>query len=255
MKKIFLLIVGVWLFGANLIGVDFFPHKNFLDILLSFDSKFNGNVTKLSKEKYLIKGVDTGKEYVKNFDFSFLKSVKIIPVKNGIEIDLKSQNNPNISFAMTPEGYGVRIRVKNSVKTVNTQNNLKNLMAQNPENSIDYFTYFIILAILVILAIILWILRKKVSKLPVKKSDITMGVILQKPIDAKNKIVLFDFNGRKYLMLVGNTNLLLDVFDENLVHVSTPKEFDDYLKLNSKMDEVKKYIKNAEELKDFDERI
>jgi len=56
-------------------------------------------------------------------------------------------------------------------------------------------------------------------------------------------------------MLVGNTNLLLDVFDENMVNITTPKEFDEFLKLNTKIDEVKKYIKNAEELKEFDERI
>jgi len=127
-------------------------------------------------------------------------------------------------------------------------------MAQNTQNSIDFVTYFIILAILIILAIILWFIKRKAPKLPIK-NNISMGVLIQKPIDAKNKIVLFEFNKRKYLMLVGNTNLLLDVFDENMVNITTPKEFDEFLKLNTKIDEVKKYIKNAEELKEFDERI
>jgi flagellar biogenesis protein FliO len=126
-------------------------------------------------------------------------------------------------------------------------------MAQNPQSGIDYLTYFIMLAILIILAIILWIIKKKSPKLPVKK-DISMGVLIQKPIDAKNKIVLYEFNKRKYLLLIGNTNILLDVFDENMINISSKREFDEFLE-NHKIDEVKKYIKNAEELKEFDERI
>jgi len=67
--------------------------------------------------------------------------------------------------------------------------------------------------------------------------------------------VLFEFNKRKYLLLIGNTNILLDVFDENMINISSKQEFDEFLKINDKIDEVKKYIKNAEELKEFDERI
>jgi flagellar biogenesis protein FliO len=254
MKKLFFLLIGVLLFGANLINVDFFSHKNFVDILLSFDSKFDGKVIKIDNHTYLLKGAVTNREYSKTFDAGFLKKIDVKPQKNGILVKLDTKKDTKISFALTPEGYGIRIRVQNLKKPIDQ---IQNLTAQNPESSIDYFTYFIILAILVILAIILWIVRKKAPKLPIKKSELSMGVLVQKPIDAKNKIVLFEFNKRRYLMLVGNTNLLLDVFDEELqtVNVSTQKDFDDFLKLNNKMDEIKKYIKNAEELKEFDETI
>jgi len=251
MKKIFLLIVGVFLFGAKLINVNFFPHKNFIDVLISLDSKFNGKIIKIDQHSYKITNVYANKEFIKKFEKGYLEKIKIIPQKNDIILYINNSKDSKISFSLTPEGYGIRVRVSAPVK-----DEINALLAQNTQKSIDYVTYFIILAILVILAIILWIVRKKVPKLPAKtKKELSMGVIIQKPIDAKNKIVLFEFNKRKYLMLIGNTNILLDVFDENMANVTSVKEFDEFLEINNKVDEIKKYIRNAEELKEFDERI
>jgi hypothetical protein len=248
MKKIILSIFATFLFAANLINVDFFSHKNFVDVLFSLDSKFDGKVIKISNKEYYLKNIKFDKEIYKKFNTDYLKSLEIIPYKDGIKIKIEGSKFTT-KFDLTPEGYGIRLRIKNIAK-----NEVKALMAQNPQSGIDYLTYFIILTILIILAIILWIIKKKSPKLPVKK-NIPMGIVVQKPIDAKNRIVLFEFNKRKYLILVGNTNILLDVFDENMINISSKQEFDEFLKINDKIDEVKKYIKNAEELKEFDERI
>ncbi len=252
MKKILLFLIGSVLFAANLINVDFFEHKKFTDVLFSLDSKFDGKVIKLSNSEFYLKNIKSDKEIYKTFKKEYLKSIEIKPYKEGVKVKIEGENFTT-KFDLTPEGYGIRLRIKSTA--IDKKNEVKELLAKNPQKSVDYFTYFIMLAILIILAIILWIIRKKAPKLPMKKSELSMGVIIQKPIDAKNKIVLFEFNKRKYLMLIGNTNILLDVFDENMVNVSTPKEFDEFLKINDKVDEIKKYIKNAEELKEFDERI
>jgi hypothetical protein len=228
--------------------VDFFSHKNFVDVLFSLDSKFDGKVIKISNKEYYLKNIKFDKEIYKKFNTDYLKSLEILPYKDGIKVKIEGKEFTT-KFDLTPEGYGIRLRIKSNI----AKNEVKELMAQNPQSGIDYLTYFIILTILIILAIILWIIKKKSPKLPVKK-DISMGVLIQKPIDAKNKIVLYEFNKRKYLLLIGNTNILLDVFDENMINISSKREFDEFLE-NHKIDEVKKYIKNAEELKEFDERI
>ncbi len=252
MKKIVFLFIGVFLFGASLINVDFFNHKNFIDVLLSFDSKFNGKIVKIDNHTFLLKNVTSNKEFLKNFEKGFLKSINVKPTRDGVLVKLKTDENAKISFALTPEGYGIRIRVLNT-KPINE---IKTLTQNNPQSTLDYFTYIIIFAILTILAVILWIVKKN-QKLPIKKSDISMGILIQRPIDAKNKIVLFEFNKRKYLLLIGNTNLLLDIFDEELqtVKIENSKDFDEFLKLNNKMDEIRRYIKNAEKLKEFDETV
>ncbi len=57
-------------------------------------------------------------------------------------------------------------------------------------------------------------------------------------------------------MLIGNTNVLLDVFVNDIAVPKNEVEFDEMLKLNQKYDtQINKYIKNAEKLKDFDETI
>jgi len=250
MKKLLILLFGIYLFGANLISVDFFTRKNFVDVLFSLDSKFNGKVIKKNSNIFYIQNIYSLKEYNKQFNLKFLNSITIKPFKNGIIINING-NNFLTKFDLTPEGYGLRLRIKS--KEVLNEDSLKNLMYQNPETKFDYLTYSIILAILIILVIILWLIKKRVVKLPLEHSNI--NVIFQKPLDAKNKIVLIEFNKRKYLMVIGNTNLLIDIFDENMININTNKEFEDYLKINNKIDELKKYIKNAEELKEFDERI
>ncbi|EDM24443.1 flagellar biosynthetic protein FliO [Caminibacter mediatlanticus] len=250
MKKIFFLLSSVFLFGANLINVDYFTHKNFVDVLFSLDNKFDGKVIKLNSNEFYLKNIKSSKEYIKNFENNFIKTIEVSPYKEGILVKINAQNF-STKFDLTPEGYGIRLRIKSN--KILKQDSIKNLMANNIENKFDYVTYIIVLAILVILAIILWLVKKRIVKLPTTASN--LNIVFQKPIDAKNKVVLIEFNKRKYLMVIGNTNILIDVFDENMVNITTNKEFDEYLKLNSKMDEIKKYIKNAEELKEFDERI
>ena len=250
MKKI-IIFLAVILFGSNLVNVNFFPSQNKVDILLSLDSKFQGKVLNDGKNAFLITNVKSNRDYEKNFDNFFIKKIKISPKNNDILIELNTKTKYKTSVALTPDGYGLRFRIESlDVKPKNEVLNIK-----NPQDSLDYFSYIIALAILIILALILWIIRKKViKKLPVKSG---MNILFQKPLDAKNRVVLMEFNGRKYLVIVGNSNILLDIFDENMVNVTTKNDFDNFLntEMSEKIDNLQKYIKNAEKLKEFDEKI
>ncbi len=246
MKNI-IIFLAVLLSGANLININFFQQKNKLDILFSLDGKFNGKAIKNGKNQFLITGINSDKEYAKKFGSFFLKKITISPSNNSVLIKLNAKKYKT-SVALTPDGYGLRFRITNLVKKP------EKLVYANTQSGLDYFTYFISLLILIILAVILYIFRKKIlKKLPVKGN---IAILFQKPIDTKNKVALVEFNKRKYLLLIGNTNILLDVFDENMVNVKTQKDFDTYLKKDpDKLDHFKQYIENAEKLKDFDEKI
>ncbi len=250
MKKL-IIFLAVFLFGSNLVNVNFFPSKNKVDILLSLDSKFKGKVLNSGKNAFLITDVKSNREYDKEFDKFFVKKIKISPKNNDVLIQLNTKTKYKTSVALTPDGYGLRFRIK----SLEAEPEKEVLKVKSPQSGLDYFSYIISLAILIILAIILWILRKKIiKKMPVKSG---MNILFQKPLDAKNRVVLMEFNGRKYLVLVGSSNILLDIFDENMVNVSTKTEFDNFLKteMSEKLDNLQKYIKNAEKLKEFDEKI
>jgi len=252
MKKL-IIFLGVLLFSANLINVNFFPQKSKLDILFSLDGKFNGKVIKKDKNLFFITNVNTLKSFEKKFDNFFIKQIQISPSDNGVLIKLNINTKYKTSVALTPDGYGLRFRITKINSTIIKTDNLN--FAK--DNGLDFVSYFISIAILIILAIILWLIRKKVvKKLPMKEN---LNILFQKPLDAKNRVALIEFNNRKYLIIVGNSNILLDVFDENMINISTNKEFDEYLKTNSeitkKLDSFREYIENAEKLKEIDERI
>ena len=258
MKKI-IIFLAVFLYASNLVNVNFFPQNKILDILFSLDSKFNGKVINTAKNQFLITDVKSIEEFNKHFKNFFVKDVQIIPEQNGVLIKFDTNVKYKTSVALTPDGYGLRFRIRDIQKVIqntNINNSGINLgINNNPENTLDYFTYIISLAILIILAIILWVFRKKLSKkLPVKNG---VNILFQKPLDTKNRVVLIEFNNRKYLVIVGNSNILLDIFDENMINVSTKNDFDNFLntEINEKLDNLQNYIKNAEKLKEFDERF
>jgi hypothetical protein len=199
-KKIFFLFLVSLIYAANLIDVNFFEDKNKLDILFSLDDKFNGKIIKIDNNKYLIKNVESDKEIEKNFNNFFINSIIITPQKEGILLDIISKQKYKISIALTPDGYGIRVRIKSNEI-------VKNSLPPMPKTEFSYTRYFIVVAILIILAIILLYLKRRGinTKLPALKND--MRVLSQKFIDAKNKVVLFEYQNRKYLMLIGNTNI------------------------------------------------
>ena len=252
MKKLILIFFASFLFAANLINVNFFEQNKKLDILFSLDAKFNGKVLKNGENKFFISNINSNKEYKKSFNNYFIKSVEISPFKNGVLISINTDKKYKTSVALTPDGYGIRFRISSIEKNISKTPQI----TYANDNSIDFVSYFIAVAILIILAIILWIFKNKLkSKLPVKGN---LDIVFQRPLDAKNKVALIEFNKRKYLVIVGNSNILLDVFDENMINIKSQQEFENYLQkdeINKKLDNFHQYIQNAEKLKDFDETV
>ena len=255
MKKIFTLLLGVLLFGANLINVNFFDGKNKLDVLFSLDDAFKGKVKKISKNSYLITNIKTDKVIQKEFNDNFVNSIIISPQKESVKIDITASKDYITSVALTPDGYGVRFRIKNKAATNSIskiENNEIKTMTAN-RSGLDMFSYVIGLVILFVLALFLWFIKRKAPPFPKLKGD--MKVLAQKPIDPKNKVILFEYQNRKYLMLIGNTNVLLDVFADDIPIPKNEVQFEEMLKLTKKYDTIEKYIKNAEKLKEIDEIV
>jgi len=253
MKKL-IIFLGVLLFSANLINVNFFQQADKLDILFSLDSKFNGKVIEIAHNQFLIKKVISTNEYYKKFENFFIKEVKILPKQSGVLVILNIKGKYKTSVALTPDGYGIRFRVEKLIKPVDTVAvNISNKNYNNYDR-LDYVSYIVSVVVLIIIGIILFLFKKRIRE-NLGGSDIK--VLFQKPLDPKNKIVLVEFNQRRYLLVIGNSNILLDIFDENMVNISTKEEFDRYLKeeVDNRLDYLKDYIENAEKLKELNEKV
>lgn len=252
MKKLFFLLVPIFLFSANLINVNFFEGKNKLDILFSLDNKFNGQVKKVNNSSFIITDIETNKVIQKEFNKKFINSIIISPADNGVKIDILANKKFKTSVALTPDEFGLRFRIEKIVPS-NLNKTKEKIQFSTNQQKLDLFSYIIGIVILLLIAIFLWFLKRKAINLPIVKEN--MKVLAQKPIDAKNKVVLFEYQNRKYLMLIGNTNVLLDVFVDDIAIPKNEVQFDEFLKLNKKFDNIQKYIQNAEKLKGINEKI
>ena len=249
MKKL-LLLIPIFLFSANLINVNFFEGKNKLDILFSLDNKFNGQIKKVNSSSFIIPNIKSDKVIQKEFNKKFINSIIIAPVDDGVKIDILANEKFKTSFALTPDEFGIRFRIEKITSLNQTKSDLQ---FSNNQEKLDLFSYVIGIIILFFIAIFLWFFKRKAINLPIAKEN--MKVLIQKPIDTKNKVILFEYQNRKYLMLIGNTNVLLDVFVDDIAIPKNEMQFDEFLKLNKKFDNIEKYIKNAEKLKGIDEKI
>ena len=249
LNRLLFLLVPIFLFSANLINVNFFEGKNKLDILFSLDNKFNGQVKKVNSSSFVITNIETNKVIQKEFN-KIINSIIISPVDDGVKIDILANEEFKTSVALTPDEFGLRFRIE---KIVSLNQTKEELQFSNNQQKLDLFSYIIGMIILLLIAIFLWFLKRKAISLPIVKEN--MKVLIQKPIDAKNKVVLFEYQNRKYLMLIGNTNVLLDVFVDDIAVPKNEVQFDEFLKLNKKFDNIEKYIQNAEELKGINEKI
>ena len=61
----------------------------------------------------------------------------------------------------------------------------------------------------------------------------TVKIIFEKPLDNRNKVVLFEHNARKYLVLTGSSNVLLDRFGED--NIRTQSDFELFFEQNKNM--------------------
>ena len=61
----------------------------------------------------------------------------------------------------------------------------------------------------------------------------TAKIIFEKPLDNRNKVVLFEHNARKYRVLTGSSNVLLDRFGED--NIRTQSDFELFFEQNKNM--------------------
>ena len=248
MKKL-LLLIPIFLFSANLINVNFFEGKNKLDILFSLDNKFKGQIKKVNNSSFIITNIKADKIIQKEFSKKFINSIIISPVHEGVKIDIVANKKFKTSVALTPDEFGLRFRIEKIIIPLNPNQTKPEIQFATNQQKLDLFSYVVGMIVLLFIAIFLWFLKRKAINLPIVKEN--MKVLVQKPIDSKNKVVLFEYQNRKYLMLIGTTNVLLDVFIDDISIPKNETQFDEFLKLNKKFDNIQKYIQNAEKLKEI----
>jgi len=258
MKYLLLLLLPYLLFGSKILSYNVYERSNRVDVMLTFDTPFEGKLSQVKRSNKIIlklKGASIEAAKIKNINTSYLHKMTLTPINAHTEIILQTASDVNMKASKTSDSYGLRLRFFKG--TPATKAPLE--ATPSPVNSSTLPTkqvnelnnsYYIVIAILLLgIIIILW-LKKKMGipqtngKQPwlfkggVKKEGIS--VRFQKPLDPKNRVAMLEYEGQSYLVLIGNSNILLDKYSGGKP-VTTQSEFDRVLDDNKT--ELDSYLK------------
>ena len=139
---------------------------------------------------------------------------------------------------------------------LSAQNSDVNFMTQGMSDMIDYRYYSVLSVLALLLIVLLFIkarLKNKQKTLKTKrenswfekvKSDEGVDILYEKPLDNVNKVVLFQHLDRRYLVLTGASNVLLDKFGEE--KMTSEQDFQTFFEENQK--KLNAYIENRQTL-------
>lgn len=258
MRYLLLLLLPYLLFGSKILSYNVYERSNRADIMLTFDTPFDGKLSQIRKDNTIIlklEGASIEAPKIKNINTSYLHKMTITPINSHTEIILQTAEDVDMSASKTSDAYGLRLRffkesetiqppVKSSV-TAAVPTALPTKQANDFNNS-----YYIVIAILLFGIIIMLWLKKKMGTVPAggkkpwlfksgtKREGIT--VRFQKPLDPKNRVAMLDYEGQSYLVLLGTSNVLLDKYSGGKP-VRTQSEFDKVL--NDNKTELDSYLR------------
>jgi len=263
MKKIILFFVlFFYAFGANLLTHNIYERTDRVDIMLSFDSPYEGKIYQVKNKNGIslkLEDLSFNKIIKKEINSNIIQSLSIKPDKNNLFIILTSKNDIGVIASKTADGFGLRIRSSllhpSAKKSSNTDiyqiNKTDKLQTFQDSNLLDTRYIIVIVFLFILLLFMFWVKRRVAKKQnqSVENSWLfkkgssgkeEIKIIKRKPIDANNSVILVEFEDKRYLLASGNSNVLLDTFGQSeLEEVSdfekafedNRKKLDDYLKL------------------------
>jgi len=261
-KRLFLLLIllPTISFSAKILSHNIYERTDRIDIMITFDTPYEGTLYQSQQNNHIkltLHEATVEEPITKSLSNAFLISLTIASIGDHAEIILNTPSKTDLKASKTIDGYGLRLRLskkisseKSSLQTSISSVN-KSLPTQKQNSSIELSTsYYIAIAILIIAVIVLYFFRKKVSN-STKSGSWLMGsrglstsstqsanIIFQKPIDSNNRVVLIEFQKRRYLVISGNSNMLLDTFTSDNKPIRTQEQFNKMLSQNSdKLDE------------------
>lgn len=253
-----LLLLHLNLFATTLLTYNTYDRDDRVDIMLSFDTPYNGKIFLKKIDggyNVTLNNISFNKEITKNINSPIITQIHIIPEKKGINITLKTKKNIHLIASKTTDGFGLRLRAK-TTSNLSKSTTVKNKPTPNSFNTLpldksgyNESRYYMVILVLVVLLLILWVVKKRVIKPNSSKSwlfknninENEVKIVYKKQIDPKNSVLVLSYMDKKYLVLTGSSNQLLDRFSSDNSTIESDEEFEQMFARNrQKLDEFLK---------------
>ena len=273
-KLLLILFIPLFLNASKILSYNVYDRTDRVDVMITFDTPYEGKIRQnTTSSKIIIKLEDALIESskMKKLSSKFLYSLNIVPLSNSTQIIAKVPSSIKLKASKTSDSYGLRLRfskAKQVAQKTNTNTIYETKTSSLPTKQTDEMSqsYYTVIAILLIGIIILFFLKSKITNQTKTKkgnswlfknkkeiednSSDTVSIRFQKNINDENSVVMLDFVGQSYLVLMGSNNILLDKFTDNkpvtqddfdTILQNRHQELDDFLNTTS---EIKKEEKD-----------
>lgn len=266
--RIFFALFVLWscVNASNLLTYNVYERSDRVDIMLSFDAPHEGGISQKNDATSItltINDLGYDKMIEKSINSNIIQELTIIPEKNNtLKVVLKSDKKVSVVASKTVDGFGLRIR--SSIMQAPAQSASETVSASSlpaTASSTDFVDtrYIIVIVILLFLVVLMLWIKKRLGIQTIKPASTAsngggkswlfnpktgsqqeVNVLHKKQIDNQNSVVLFEYGTIKYLVMTGNSNVLLEKFqngevkDDNdfeKVFEENRRRLDDYLKL------------------------
>lgn len=252
MKRIcLLLILALPLFATKLLEYKIHnEQKDSVNITLSFDSTYNGKIEEERNKEMLrltLNGVSYAKEELKTINSPLITKILISPnpKENKTIIALEVKDDVRLNTQNINDNTGLMIRALDKQAPTGTLSFRQEPQKSNFGGKFDYTSYIIIVSILIVLLGILWWLSRGMKG---KSQAKQFRVLFQRALDRQNKFVILEFDSKHYIMVVGSSNVLLDVVEKGSQKPQTeekkPKSFENFF--NENKERLQKLIKTPD---------
>lgn len=228
------------LFGVTITSHNVYTQDDSIDLFLSFDKPYHGRISQKKDKNSTILMLETlnlDQSILKEINTTIIQKIHIVPYKEHTFVKVFGADPFVLQASKTVDNSGLRIRAKSTAIKPVKQTALITKKEQDVSSS-----FLKVIAVLVFLFLLLFLIKKWLTyprstsnswlfhKDPNKIQDIK--IIHQKMIDTKNRVVLLEFNAIRYLVILGNNNIILDKYESG--DKDTAQGFDTLLTQNDK---------------------
>ncbi|MDF1880524.1 hypothetical protein JHD50_04260 [Sulfurimonas sp. MAG313] len=253
-----IVLLSMQLFASTILSYKTYERSDRVDLLLTFDTPYNGRISQkqtLNKTTILLYDAQYKEQIQKSLSSDFLNAFSIIPQSSRTALVLSLAKDIQYKVSKTVDNYGLRLRFYRSKSNKVTPSQLSpkaslSSLRTKPENQTTS-SYIFVVAILLLAVLFLLFIKKRMLKTSggkgwlfkdSQKSNEQFNILFQKPIDNTNKVVLLEVNSKQYLVILGNSHLLLDTYNNH--EIKNEDAFESILKENQ--EELDSYMKIPE---------
>ena len=200
---------------------------NKITLSLYLDKPFDGNISKSAVNGDVIIRIDDNisiKDSIVHIENSIISTIGFSYYKNHSQIKILQAKDFIIEVEKTFEGKNIKISISKNVPSSLFRNNASSIGTTTP--TIGIGSYILMLSVISILLIFYFMIKRKTNESLELNNLKGYKLIFVRQIDLKTKLIVFELNDTRYIVLSGNNfATLIDTVGTN-----SKENFDFYLK-------------------------